>query len=73
MEATSRLFREFRGDKFTKTPLGKNNIAAIPSEIATYLKPAEASSYTGHALRVSYTTTLADQDADILELKRHIR
>lgn len=72
-ELTGRLFRQFQGGKFIKSPLGKNAIASVPREVAMFLGLSNPHLYTGHSLRVSSATTLADEGADILELKRHGR
>lgn len=72
-ELTGRLFRQFQLGKFIKSPFGKNMIAAVPREIALFLGLESPNLYTGHALRVTSATTLADQGADIVELKRHGR
>lgn len=48
-------------------------IAYVPRTIALFLGLSDPNLYTGHALRVSSATTLADEGADILELKRHGR
>jgi integrase len=70
---TGRLFCYYRHGKFTKAPLGKNQISAIPRTIATFLGLENPNSYTGHALRVSSATVLADEGANSLALKRHGR
>jgi integrase len=72
-EATGRLFRQFQNGKYIKSPMGKNMISNVPHEIAFFLGLKDPNIYTGHALRVSSATTLADGGADILELKRHGR
>lgn len=72
-ELTGRLFRQFQAGKFIKSPLGKNMISSVPREIAHFLKLDNPNLYTGHALRVTSATTLADQGANIIELKRHGR
>jgi integrase len=70
---TGRLFCQFRNNKFIKTPIGKNKLSEIPKHIATFLGLEAAASYTGHALRVSSATTIADEGANSLTLKRHGR
>ena len=70
---TGRLFCQFRNSKFIKTPIGKNKLSDIPKLIATFLGLEDAASYTGHALRVSSATTIADEDASSLTLKSHGR
>lgn len=69
---TGRLFCQYRNGKFIKTPVGKNKISEIPKIIAAFLGLPNPSSYTGHALRVSSATVLADEGASSLALKpRH--
>jgi integrase len=72
-EQKGRLFRQFQNGKYINSPLGKNAIADVPRQIATFLRLENPARYTGHALRVSSATALADNGADILELKRHGR
>lgn len=71
--ATGRLFCQFRNDSFTRMPIGKTSIAVVPKQIALFLRLDGARLYTGHALRVSSATILADEGADVLTLKRHGR
>jgi integrase len=71
--AEGRLFCQFRNGKFTKMPLGKSTIAKIPRIVATFLGIENPSAYTGHSLRVSSATALADEGATSLALKRHGR
>jgi len=68
-----RVFLRFQAGKFTRAPLGKTTIAAIPRKVAIFLGLDNAYSYTGHALRVTSATVLADQGANSLALKRHGR
>jgi integrase len=68
-----RLFLRFQDGKFIKAPIGKTMIAGVPRVIATFLGLENPHLYTGHALRVSSATVLADQGANSLTLKRHGR
>jgi integrase len=68
-----RIFLRFQAGKFTRAPLGKSTIAAIPRAVATFLGLKNPHLYTGHALRVTSATVLADQGANSLALKRHGR
>ena len=68
-----RLFCQFRNGKFTKMPLGKTVIANVPRIVATFLELENPSAYTGHSLRVSSATALADEGVTSLALKRHGR
>ena len=71
--SAGRLFCQFQNGKFIKAPLGKNTIASVPQAIATFLHLDNPELYTGHALRVTSATVLADQGANTLALKRHGR
>ncbi|KAJ8978130.1 hypothetical protein NQ317_014185 [Molorchus minor] len=51
--------------KCTTQPVGKNTFGKIPSIIATYLGLSDPTLYTGHCLRRSSATLLADAVADI--------
>ena len=42
----------------------------VPSIIASYLKLADAKLYTGHCMRRTSATLLADSDADLTTIKR---
>lgn len=67
----NRFFLFYRHGKCTVQPVGINTFAKIPQKIAEYLKLPDASSYTGHCLRRTSATFLADNGADIQDLKRH--
>jgi integrase len=66
-----RLFLQSRKGTITRQVLGVNSIAKVPGQIAEYLKLPERGSFTGHSLRRTSATLLADSGADILTLKRH--
>jgi integrase len=68
-----RLFRWFQDGKFTKAPLGKTTITGVPRTVAAFLCLENPNMYTGHALRVTSATVLADEGANSLALKRHGR
>ena len=68
-----RLFLHFKLGKFVNSPLGKNVIAAVPLTIARFLELEDARRYTGHTLRVTSATVLADSGVNTLMLKRHGR
>jgi integrase len=70
---TGRLFCQFRHGKVTKMPYGKTKVSEVPKAVASFLGLPSPSAYTGHALRVSSATTLADDGATTLCLKRHGR
>ncbi|KAJ8946908.1 hypothetical protein NQ317_011057, partial [Molorchus minor] len=52
-------------------PVGKNIMGKIPSVVASYLKLPDVACYTGHCLRRSSATLLADAGVDITTIKRH--
>ncbi|KAJ8970812.1 hypothetical protein NQ317_019692, partial [Molorchus minor] len=52
-------------------PVGKNTMGKIPSVVASYLKLPDVACYTGHCLRRSSATLLADAGVDITTIKRH--
>lgn len=56
---------------WTKRPLGKTFFAKMPSVVATKLQLAEPKKYTGHSLRATAATILADEGCSLLTLKRH--
>jgi integrase len=68
-----RLFRRWICGQPTKILMGKTTIANIPRQIATFLGIKDPETYTGHALRVTLVTVLADSETNNLALKRHGR
>ncbi|KAJ8981342.1 hypothetical protein NQ317_015983 [Molorchus minor] len=69
-----RLFLYFKAGKCSSQPVGKNTMGKIPSVVASYLKlpdVADVACYTGHCLRRSLATLLADAGVDITTIKRH--
>ncbi|KAJ8979829.1 hypothetical protein NQ317_014960 [Molorchus minor] len=54
-----------------ENPVGKNTMEKIPSVVASYLKLPDVACYTGHCLRRSSATLLADAGVDITTIKRH--
>ncbi|KAJ8912753.1 hypothetical protein NQ315_016709 [Exocentrus adspersus] len=67
----NRFFIYYNHGKCTVQPVGMNSFAKIPQKVAEHLKLPDASSYTGHCLRRTSATFLADNGADIQTLKRH--
>ncbi|KAJ8953527.1 hypothetical protein NQ317_002195, partial [Molorchus minor] len=57
--------------KCTTQPVNKNTFGKIPSIIATYLRLSDPTLYTGHCLRRSSATLLADAGANIMTIKHH--
>ena len=53
--------------------MGKTTIAAVPRNVAKFLNLKNPNFFTGHALRVTSATVLADEGANSLSLKRHGR
>lgn len=68
---TNRFFLNYRNGKCTTQVIGKNSIAAMPKKIAEYLNLPHSQLYTGHGLRRTSTTVLADAGASIEQIKRH--
>lgn len=66
-----KFFIYYKNGKCTVQPVGINSFANMPRKIAEYLQLPNSSSYTGHCLRRTSATLLADSGADIQMLKRH--
>ncbi|KAJ8969273.1 hypothetical protein NQ317_006359 [Molorchus minor] len=66
-----RLFLYYKAGKCSSQPVGKNTMGKIPSVVASYLKLPDVACYTGHCLRRSSATLLADAGVDITIIKRH--
>ncbi|KAJ8914223.1 hypothetical protein NQ315_003586 [Exocentrus adspersus] len=67
-----KIFLSFRPNRCISQPIGKNMFGKIPSKIAVYLGLPNPSSYTGHCLRCTSATALADAGASSrTNLKRH--
>ncbi|KAJ8972714.1 hypothetical protein NQ317_014748 [Molorchus minor] len=66
-----RLFLYYKAGKYSSQPVGKNTMGKIPSVVASYLKLPDVACYTGHCLRRSSATLLADAGVDITTIKRH--
>ncbi|KAJ8976665.1 hypothetical protein NQ317_004683 [Molorchus minor] len=66
-----RLFLYYKAGKCGLQPVGKNTMGKIPSVVASYLKLPDVACYTGHCLRRSSATLLADAGVDITAIKRH--
>ena len=65
-----RFFLQVRQGKATKQPYGHNSIAQFPKKIATYLNLNNVNTYTGHCFRRTAATLVADNGADILDVKQ---
>lgn len=68
---TNRFFVQYRKGKCTRQVMGKNAVAQVPKVIAKFLGLPEESTYTGHGIRRSSTTILADTGASFGSLRRH--
>ncbi|KAJ8970642.1 hypothetical protein NQ317_013085 [Molorchus minor] len=66
-----RLFLYYKAGKCSSQPVGKNTMGKIPSIVASYLKLPDVACYTGHCLRRSSATLLANAGVDITTIKRH--
>ncbi|KAJ8979188.1 hypothetical protein NQ317_010948 [Molorchus minor] len=66
-----RLFLYYKAGKCSSQSVGKNTMGKIPSVVASYLKLPDVACYTGHCLRRSSATLLADAGVDITTIKRH--
>ncbi|KAJ8982688.1 hypothetical protein NQ317_013160 [Molorchus minor] len=66
-----RLFLYYKAGKCSSQPVGKNTMGKIPIVVASYLKLPDVACYTGHCLRRSSATLLADAGVDITTIKRH--
>jgi hypothetical protein len=65
------MYRNFQHDNYTRQAAGKQKIANLPKEIATFLGLPNPLSYTGHCLRATSATLLADAGISMMNLKRH--
>ncbi|KAJ8983180.1 hypothetical protein NQ317_005823 [Molorchus minor] len=67
-----RLFCTTKAGKCSSQPVGKNTMEKIPSVVASYLKLPDVACYTGHCLRRSSATLLADAGVDITTIKHSL-
>jgi integrase len=68
---TGRFFRRLGlNNSPTDVPIGKNTLASYPSKVAEFLDLPDYKSYTGHCLRRSGATMLADSGVSKITLKR---
>ncbi|KAJ8972084.1 hypothetical protein NQ317_019640 [Molorchus minor] len=67
----SAFFLYYKAGKCSSQPVGKNTMGKIPSVVDSYLKLPDVACYTGHCLRRSSATLLADAGVDITTIKRH--
>ena len=62
-----RLFLNYQKGVCTHQFIGKNKIAEMPKLIATFLKLPEAEMYTGHAVRRTSATFLAEAGINMID------
>ncbi|KAJ8984396.1 hypothetical protein NQ317_003979, partial [Molorchus minor] len=62
---------DIEDENVVRSQCGKNTMGKIPSVVASYLKLPDVACYTGHCLRRSSATLLADAGVDITTIKRH--
>ncbi|KAJ8924072.1 hypothetical protein NQ315_006853 [Exocentrus adspersus] len=67
----NRFFLRYMNQKCTSQPVGINSFAKVPSIVASFLNLPNAELYTGHCMRRTSTTLLADKGADLTTTKRH--
>lgn len=66
----SPLLLQLRNGKCVKQRVGQNTISSAPSNIADFLGLPEPNLYTGHALRRSAATILANTGANLTRIRR---
>jgi integrase len=66
-----RFFLRYINEKCTVEAVGINTLAKVPFKVASFLKLPNAKTYTGHCMRRTSTTLLANKGADITMIKRH--
>ncbi|XP_065212786.1 uncharacterized protein LOC135840275 [Planococcus citri] len=66
-----RFFLSYRQGKCTIQVIGKHKFACMPREIATFLELENAHLYTGHSIRKTSSSLLANAGADRRTVKRH--
>ncbi|KAJ8679933.1 hypothetical protein QAD02_015720 [Eretmocerus hayati] len=66
-----RFFLRFSNGCCVNQPIGINTFSGMPRRIAEYLKLPNYMDFTGHSLRRTSATFLADAGADTLTLRRH--
>lgn len=65
-----RLFLRYHNGRCSRQVIGKNKFSELPREVATFLALPNAKEFTGHALRRSSATWLADSGASLVDMKR---
>ncbi|KAJ8912855.1 hypothetical protein NQ315_007987 [Exocentrus adspersus] len=70
-QTQNRFFLRYMNQKCTSQPVGINTLAKVPSIVASFLNFPNAELYTGHCMRRTSTTLLANKGADLTTTKRH--
>ncbi|KAJ8923872.1 hypothetical protein NQ315_006648, partial [Exocentrus adspersus] len=65
------FFLRYMNQKCTSQLVGINTLAKVPSIVASFLNLPNAELYTGHCMRRTSTTLLANKGADLTTIKRH--
>lgn len=68
---TDRFFLRYLDGKCTVQCVGINTMSKVPTSVASFLKLPDAESYTGHSMRRSSATMLANAGSDLTTIKRH--
>jgi integrase len=58
-------------ENYKNIPMGINTLRKIPSQIAAFMGLENPQEYTGHSLRATSATVLADSGVSMENLKRH--
>lgn len=66
-----RFFSSYSKSKCSVQVVGKNTMSKIPFNVAKYLKLHNPEQYTGHSLRRTSASLLANAGGDLLTLKKH--
>lgn len=69
--SNDRFFLRYTNQKCTSQPVGINTLSKVPSRVASFLNLANAEAYSGHCMRRTSTTLLANKGADLTTIKRH--
>lgn len=69
--AGGRFFLRYAAGKCTKQHIGINTISKTFSKVASFLGLPDPESFTGHGMRRSSATLLANAGGDITTVKRH--
>ena len=67
---TDRFFLQYKNGLCVRQVIGKNKISEVPKMIAMFLKLEDPESYTGHCLRRTAATLLANSGANMTTVKQ---